>query len=57
MAWYMLGPGEVWHGILYVLAGMVYGIWYGLVGMAWYVVGSDGHGMAYGIWYGMAGMA
>ena len=36
MAWHMVWPGEVWHGILY-----------GLAGMAWYMIrlGEVCHGM------------
>ena len=36
MAWYMVLPGELWHGILY-----------GLAGMAWYMIrsGEVWHGM------------
>ena len=36
MAWYMVWPGEVWHGIFYDLAGM-----------AWYMIrsGKVWHGM------------
>ena len=49
-----LDPRPTWHGI-----------WYGLLGMAWYVVWPGGHGRTYGmawrtwhgIWYGLADMA
>ena len=36
MTWYMVSPGELWHGILY-----------GLAGMAWYMIspGEVWHGM------------
>ena len=43
MAWYMLWPGEAWHGI-----------WYGLAGMALEKVWPGGHGIVYGMarkWY------
>ena len=45
--------------MVYVCPGW-HGIWYGIVGMAWYVVWPDGHGMVYGMawraWHGK-GMA
>ena len=62
IAWYMLWPGEAWHGIWYVLAGMArYMVWPGGHGM----VCAERHGMVYGMawraWhgkrYGLAGMA
>ena len=50
MAWYMLWPGEAWHGI-----------WYDLVDIAWFMVWPGAHGMVYGmalwasrgLWYGL----
>ena len=45
--------------------GTKHSIWYGLAGMAWYIVRLGGQGMVYGmawwarldIWYGLAAMA
>ena len=34
----MVWPGNTWHGI-----------WYGLVGMAWYMAWPGVHGMVYGM--------
>ena len=67
MAWYMVWPGEFWHGIWYCLSGIAchmvwpgeiwHGIWYRLAGMAWYMVwpGEVWHGILYGLadmsWY------
>ena len=73
MALFMVWPGGhgmvfgmawgVWHGIRYYL-GRWHDIWYGLVGMTWYMLWPDahmvltgGHGMVYGMaWlaYGIA---
>ena len=49
MTWYMVWPGELWHGILYGLAGMAWRV------MAWYIVWPGRHGMVYDkAWRGMA---
>ena len=65
MAWYMLWPGEAWHGVQYDLAmhGMVYDmaswarhdIWYVLAAMVWYILWPGGHHMVFGMaWRSMS---
>ena len=60
MAWQALHGIMVWPGLAW------HGIWYGVAGIAWYMVWPGGHHMVYGsarhgachsIWYGLAGMA
>ena len=46
----MLWPGEAWHSLSWLAR---HGIYYGMMGMAWYVVWPDGHGM---VWPGGHGM-
>ena len=58
MAWYMVWPGvhgivhsmTVFHGMVYVMAWRAWHrMWYGLVGIIWYILRLGGHGMVYGM--------
>ena len=46
MAWRGMGWYMVWHN---GMTCIMYGLIYGLAGMAWHIVRSGGHGLVYGM--------